>query len=91
MSLVRPNWEIFPRPSTQNSCYGGQVVPPSLDPGNRGMIIHYAIRSPTAAIRQLTGHTHTYTCHGRRNRGGGNCPPNILPTKKIQEFKNNDI
>ena len=22
---------------------------------------------------------------------GGNCPPNILPTQKIQDYKNNDI
>ena len=36
--------------------------------------------------------------HGRRNRGGGAGgggqlppPPNILPTQKIQDYKNNDI
>ena len=32
------------------------------------------------------------TAHGRRNRGGGQLPPpNILPTQKIQDCKNNDI
>ena len=31
--------------------------------------------------------------HGRRNRGGEGQPPppNILPTQKIQDCKNNDI
>ena len=29
---------------------------------------------------------------GGQEGGGGNCPPpNILPTQKIQDYKNNDI
>ena len=29
---------------------------------------------------------------GTGGAGGGNCPPpNILPTQKIQDYKNNDI
>ena len=28
---------------------------------------------------------------GAGGGGGGNCPPNILPTQKIQDYKNNDI
>ena len=53
------------------------------------MIIHYAIRSPTAAIRQLTAHTHTYTCkYINRVATGQGKVREIQGQQKVREFFN---
>ena len=39
----------------------------------------------------VCGRPYKNNTYVRRNRGAGAPPPNILPTQKIQDYKNNDI